>query len=112
MISALLPQVSADIIAHAKMSAWGCVQNRHRTHCFRRNLARALNRVQYQKDISAADFDRTLSRLLRAINYRRPSARPRHHTQAEGATEDFKNFPAHLEEIGREKGVDPAGIEI
>jgi transposase len=32
----------------------------------------------------------TLSRELRAMGYRRLSARPRHHTQAEGAIEDFK----------------------
>jgi transposase len=32
----------------------------------------------------------TLSRELRAMGYRRLSARPRHHAQAEGAIEDFK----------------------
>jgi transposase len=32
----------------------------------------------------------TLSRELRARGYRRLSARPRHHAQAEGAIEDFK----------------------
>jgi len=32
----------------------------------------------------------TLSRELRALGYRRLSARPRHHAQAEGAIEDFK----------------------
>ena len=32
----------------------------------------------------------TLSRQLRALGYRRLSARPRHHAQAEGAIEDFK----------------------
>jgi hypothetical protein len=31
----------------------------------------------------------TLSRQLRALGYRRLSARPRHHAQAEGAIEDF-----------------------
>jgi transposase len=36
----------------------------------------------------------TLSRELRAMGYRKLSARPRHHAQAEGAIEDFKkNFP-------------------
>ena len=35
----------------------------------------------------------TLSRELRAMGYRKLSARPRHHAQAEGAIEDFKkNF--------------------
>ena len=32
----------------------------------------------------------TLSRELRAMGYRKLSARPRHHEQAEGAIEDFK----------------------
>ena len=32
----------------------------------------------------------TLSRELRAMKYRKLSARPRHHAQAAGATEDFK----------------------
>jgi hypothetical protein len=31
-----------------------------------------------------------LSRELRAMGYRKLSARPRHHEQAEGAIEDFK----------------------
>jgi transposase len=36
----------------------------------------------------------TLSRELRAMGYRKLSARPRHHAQAEGAIEDFKkDFP-------------------
>jgi putative transposase len=32
----------------------------------------------------------TLSRELRAMGYRKLSARPRHHAQAQGAIEDFK----------------------
>jgi transposase len=32
----------------------------------------------------------TLSRELRAMGYRKLSARPRHHAQAEGVIEDFK----------------------
>jgi transposase len=37
----------------------------------------------------------TLSRELRAMGYRKLSARPRHHAQAEGAVEAFKNvWPA------------------
>ena len=32
----------------------------------------------------------TLSRELRAMGYRKLSARPRHHPQAQGAIEDFK----------------------
>jgi putative transposase len=34
--------------------------------------------------------EQTLSRVLRAMNYRKLSARPRHHAQAETAIEDFK----------------------
>ena len=34
--------------------------------------------------------EQTLSRVLRAMGYRKLSARPRHHAQAEGAIEDFK----------------------
>jgi hypothetical protein len=46
----------------------------------------------------------TLSRELRAMGYRKLSARPRHHAQAEGAIENFqKNFPARLDEVAREK---------
>jgi putative transposase len=41
-----------------------------------------------------------LSRELRAMGYRKLSARPRHHAQAEGAIEDFKKLPsAHAREI-------------
>jgi transposase len=34
--------------------------------------------------------EQTLSRVLRAMGYRKLSARPRHHAQPEGAIEDFK----------------------
>ncbi|MGH7002211.1 MAG: IS630 family transposase [Stellaceae bacterium] len=55
----------------------------------------------------------TLSRELRAMGYRKLSARPRHHAQAEGAIEEYKkNFPTRLDEIAREKTIDPAMIEI
>ncbi|MGA8435750.1 MAG: IS630 family transposase [Methyloceanibacter sp.] len=55
----------------------------------------------------------TLSRELRAMGYRKLSARPRHHAQAEGAIEDFKkNFPARLDEVAREKAADVGKIEI
>ena len=55
--------------------------------------------------------EQTLSRVLRAMGYRKLSARPRHHAQAEGAIEE-KSFPARLEEIGCKKGVDPGAIEV
>ncbi|MGH6704383.1 MAG: IS630 family transposase [Bradyrhizobium sp.] len=55
----------------------------------------------------------TLSRELRAMGYRKLSARPRHHAQAEGAIENFKKkFPARLDEVAREKVVDVGKIEI
>ena len=38
----------------------------------------------------------TLSRELRAMGYRKLSARPRHHAQAEGAIEAFKKLPGAL----------------
>jgi transposase len=38
--------------------------------------------------------EQTLSRVLRKMGYRKLSARPRHHAQADGAIEDFKKvFP-------------------
>ncbi len=54
----------------------------------------------------------TLSRQLRAMGYRKLSARPRHYAQAAGAIEDFKSFSARLEAIGREKDVEPSAIEV
>jgi hypothetical protein len=38
----------------------------------------------------------TLSRELRTMGYRRLSARPRHHAQAEGAIEDFKKASSRV----------------
>jgi len=38
----------------------------------------------------------TLSRELRAMGYRKLSARPRHHAQADGAIEDFKKASPRL----------------
>ena len=38
----------------------------------------------------------TLSRELRALGYRKLSARPRHHAQAEGAVEGFKKASPHF----------------
>ena len=44
----------------------------------------------------------TLSRELRALGYRKLSARPRHHAQAEGAIADFKKtFPPHWQRSGK-----------
>jgi transposase len=42
------------------------------------------------EEFRVAVSKQTLSRELRAMNYRKLSARPRHHAQAAGAIEDFK----------------------
>ena len=48
-------------------------------------------REEYEISISK----QTLSRELRGMGYRKLSARPRHHAQATGAVETFKNvWPA------------------
>src|SRR4051795_5511394 len=58
--------------------------------------ARRLLRVNIAKQ--------TMSRELRAVGYRKLSARPRHHAQAEGAVEDFKKaFPAAWRRSRRRK---------
>jgi len=55
----------------------------------------------------------TLGRELRAMRYRKLSARPRHHGQADGAIEEFKkSLPETLAKIAREQGVDAAEIEV
>jgi transposase len=41
-------------------------------------------------DLAQWIFEETLSRELRAMGYRKLSARPRHYAQAEGVIEDFK----------------------
>ena len=46
------------------------------------------------EEFRIAVSQQTLSRVLRKMGYRKLSARPRHHPQAEGAIEDFKKvFP-------------------
>jgi transposase len=45
----------------------------------------------------------TLSRELRTMGYRRLSARPRHHAQAEGAIENFKKISPRVWRQSREK---------
>jgi transposase len=54
----------------------------------------------------------TLSRELRAMGYRKLSARPCHHAQAEGAIETFKKSSQRLDEVAREKAIDVGKIEI
>jgi transposase len=54
--------------------------------------------------------EQTLSRVLRAMNYRKLSARPRHHAQAQGAIDDFKkNSPAAWKRSRANAG-SPSGI--
>ena len=51
----------------------------------------------------------TLSRELRAMGYRKLSARPRHHAQATGAIDDFKKaFPRAWKRSGARRTSSPA----
>ena len=51
----------------------------------------------------------TLSRVLRRMGYRKLSARPRHHAQAEGAIEDFKKAsPRAWKRSGEKRASIPA----
>ncbi len=54
----------------------------------------------------------TLGRELRAMGYRKLSARARHHEQAEGASKRSKKFPATLATIAGEHGIDPGDVEV
>ena len=52
----------------------------------------------------------TLSRELRALSFRKLSARPRHHAQAEGAVEDFKKVSLpRWKRSRRRRSSNPAG---
>jgi hypothetical protein len=42
------------------------------------------------EEFRIAFAEQTMSRELRKMGYRKLSARPRHHAQADGAIEDFK----------------------
>jgi transposase len=53
--------------------------------------------------------EQTLSRVLRKMGYRKLSARPRHHAQAEGAIEDFKKvFPSAWKRSAARRTSSPA----
>ena len=54
----------------------------------------------------------TLSRELRAMGYRKLSARPRHHAQAPARSRILKKLSARLEAIGREKDVEASATEV
>jgi hypothetical protein len=64
------------------------------------------------EEFRIAIAEQALSRELCAMGYRKLSARLRHHAQAEGAVEDFKNFRTCLDAIARAKKVDSDKIEI
>jgi transposase len=49
----------------------------------------------------------TMSREVRALGYRKLSARPRHHAQAAGAIEDFKKTSPPAWRKSRERGTSP-----
>jgi hypothetical protein len=51
----------------------------------------------------------TLSRELRAMGYRKLSARPRHHAQAEGAIEAFKKTSPRAWTQSRARGPSTSG---
>ena len=46
------------------------------------------------EEFGSSVSEQTLSRVLRAMGYRKLSARPRHHARAAGAIEDFKKTSA------------------
>jgi hypothetical protein len=46
------------------------------------------------------------------MGYRKLSARPRHHAQADGAIENFKKTSQRAGEVAREKAIDVGKIEI
>jgi Winged helix-turn helix len=54
----------------------------------------------------------TLSRELRAMGYRKLSARPRHHAQAAGAIENFKKVSPLTWTRSRARTASPEAIEI
>ena len=65
------------------------------------------------KNSGSACRKQTLSRELRAMGYRKLSARPRHHAQAAGAIETFKKTGLRQWRRSRaSRGLDPADIEI
>ena len=59
------------------------------------------------EEFRVAVSKQTMSRELRAMNYRKLSARPRHHAQAAGAIEDFKKTSPRA---WRRSGAKPASI--
>jgi hypothetical protein len=84
-----------------------CVAFVLRHTIFRKRGFSQINVTTRRRSTSSTGASRepqTLSRELRAMGYRKLSARPRHHAQAEGAIEDLKkNFPVRLNEIARAK---------
>jgi hypothetical protein len=74
---------------------------------------RIVDLVQWLSDEFQVSLSKqTLGRELRAIGYRKLSARPRHHAQALGAIELFKRVSPRLDAIGRAAGVKRDGIKV
>ena len=65
------------------------------------------------EELGVSVSEQTLSRVLRAMGYRKISARPRHHAQAEGAIEEFKkNSRACGRDRAREERRSVADLEV
>jgi len=62
------------------------------------------------EELGVSVSEQTLSRVLRAMGYRKISARPRHHAQAEGAIEDFKKNSAGFWKRSRAGGTSASPI--
>ena len=69
--------------------------------------------IGYLEEFRVVVAKQTLSRELRAMGYRKLSARPRHHEQAEGAIENFKKaFPRAWTRSGARRASSSAAIEV
>jgi transposase len=60
------------------------------------------------EEFRIAVAEQTMSRELRKLGYRKLSARPRHHAQAEGAIEDFKKASQRVWTVSRAKRASPS----
>ena len=64
------------------------------------------------RGVPGCRIQQTLSRQLRAMGYRKLSARPRHHAQAPGAIEDLKSSPLGWRRSRARKASQPSAIEV
>ena len=73
---------------------------------------RVIDLCQWVRDEFGLNVSKqTVARELRALNYRKLSARPRHHAQGRAPSRFFKKPPACLATIGRAKNVGRGGVE-